>query len=106
MAQESEFLATGSFQTALPTQLIPRAAAGNGIHRPGKMSNDHGSASHVTFVSKNLLERDRTSLFDTMLDVAFISIFSYELIILYIFVNCVTHVYDWPHDSLYVNIYP
>ena len=62
-------------------------------------------ATQVTLVRKNLFERNRTSLFDALLDVTFISIFSYEMIILYFFMNCVMHVYDWPSESLYVNAY-
>jgi hypothetical protein len=41
-----------------------------------------------------------------LLDVALVSILTYEMIILYISVNCVVHVYDWPSDNLYMNIYP
>ena len=61
-------------------------------------------AMHVTLVSEKLLERNRTSLFDALLDVALISIFTYEMFILYISVNRVMHVYDWPSENLHMRI--
>ncbi len=54
---------------------------------------------HVTLVNEKLLESHRTGLFDALLNVALISIFTYGITILYISVNCVMHVYNWP-DSL------
>ncbi len=53
----------------------------------------------VTLVNKKLLESNRTGLFDALLNVTLISILTYEMTILYISVNCVMHVYNWP-DSL------
>ena len=54
---------------------------------------------HVTLVNEKLLESNRTGLFDALLNVTLISILTYEITILYISVNCVMHVYNWP-DSL------